>query len=168
MRYKYYFVHSHKKCNMNFSVSWRAISYNIFGLYVQHTQICLNVLRNIFTHIFHCIVPANKANLTQYIEGPLLLKFNQLHLHKPSKGIVLAQMWEDLMQIKWKHRLGAFFALLSHTLKKETARMCIDMLELNHLNPALLWNAWSCPLHHQLLLISSDLLSPPIQANLFK
>lgn len=46
---------------------------------------------------------------------------------------------------------------------------CIDMLELNHLNPALLWNVWSCPLHHQLFLFtSSDLLSPHMQANLCK
>lgn len=26
MQSKYYFVHSHKKCKMNFSISWRAIS----------------------------------------------------------------------------------------------------------------------------------------------
>lgn len=46
---------------------------------------------------------------------------------------------------------------------------CIDMLELNHLNPVLLWNVWSCPLHHQLFLFtSSDLLSPQMQANLCK
>lgn len=106
-------------------------------MYLQHTQICLNVLRNIFTHIFHGIVPADKANLAQCIEGAHSLQFNQLHLHNSSKGNWLAQMWQDLMQMKQNIKSTGSIVCTAEAHSEEGNSLnvqCIDMLKLNHLN----------------------------------